>query len=75
MLRNLGVQDVHLMTNNPLKVNDLRSAGMSVSQRVSHLPPMPELAAAYVAVKRDRMGHLVSVPPVEASDAPARKVG
>jgi len=75
MLRDLGVHDVHLMTNNPLKVSGLRDAGMHVSERVPHLPPMHELAADYVAVKRDRMGHLVSVPPVEDDDGMTRKVG
>ncbi|MCP4503480.1 MAG: GTP cyclohydrolase II [Deltaproteobacteria bacterium] len=67
MLHDLGVRSVQLMTNNPLKVSGLENAGMNVQKRLPHVTPMPELAAEYVAVKRDRMGHLIANHKLSAS--------
>lgn len=58
MLRDLGVQEVELMTNNPLKIEGLQKYGIDIARRRPHLVEMPEPAEAYVATKVERMGHL-----------------
>jgi GTP cyclohydrolase II len=59
MLRLLGRDAVRLLTNNPAKVAGLKAAGIDVVERVPHaLPPNPH-NAHYLAVKRDRTGHLL----------------
>ena len=57
MLALLGQDRIRLLTNNPLKVASLESAGIAVIERVPHhLPPNPH-NARYLATKRDRTGH------------------
>ena len=59
MLRLLSQDKVRLLTNNPAKVAGLNAAGVTVIERVPHaLPPNPH-NAHYLAVKRDRTGHLL----------------
>jgi len=59
MLRLLCQDKVRLLTNNPAKVAGLNAAGVTVIERVPHaLPPNPH-NAHYLAVKRDRTGHLL----------------
>jgi GTP cyclohydrolase II len=59
MLKLLGQDNVRLLTNNPAKVVGLEDAGVTVAERVPHaLPPNPH-NAHYLAVKRDRTGHLL----------------
>jgi GTP cyclohydrolase II len=74
ILRDLGVRTVRLMTNNPLKVQGLRDAGVVVAERVSHWVGENQHNLGYLAVKRRKMGHhpdtavrLRSVPPVKAA--------
>jgi GTP cyclohydrolase II len=57
ILRDLGARSVRLMTNNPLKVEGLRRAGVQVSDRSPHWVPENQHNAAYLAVKRRKMGH------------------
>ncbi len=58
MLRALGVEAVRLLTNNPRKVAGLEAAGIVVVERIAHhLAPNPH-NADYLAVKRERSGHL-----------------
>lgn len=63
MLRDLGVQSVALMTNNPLKVDGLVEAGMPVTRRVSHVVAPSTQAADYLHTKQVRMGHLLETTP------------
>ncbi|MEQ1639834.1 MAG: GTP cyclohydrolase II [Novosphingobium sp.] len=59
MLGLLGVGQVRLMTNNPVKVEALTAAGVTVTERVPHqLPPNPH-NARYLDTKRDRSGHIL----------------
>ncbi|MFN2099527.1 GTP cyclohydrolase II [Altererythrobacter sp. MF3-039] len=59
MLDLMGVRTVRLMTNNPKKVAALRSAGVTVSERVQHQLPDNPHNMRYLATKRDRSGHLL----------------
>lgn len=59
MLRQLGVAQVRLMTNNPDKVEGLSGLGVDVVERVPHAFPTNEHNAFYLSVKRDKTGHLL----------------
>lgn len=67
ILRDLGVQSVRLLTNNPLKVRGLEEAGVVVASRVAHWVGENQHNAGYLAVKRRKMGHHADVPPVPPS--------
>jgi GTP cyclohydrolase II/3,4-dihydroxy 2-butanone 4-phosphate synthase/GTP cyclohydrolase II len=57
ILRDLGVESVRLLTNNPLKVKGLEEAGVVVNERVPHWVGENQHNAGYLAVKRRKMGH------------------
>jgi len=57
MLAQLGVESTVLMTNNPLKVEGLRDAGVPVSSRTPHLFEASPYAQSYLDTKSRRMGH------------------
>jgi len=57
ILRDLGVESVRLLTNNPLKVKGLEDAGVVVSNRMAHWVGENQHNAGYLAVKRRKMGH------------------
>jgi 3,4-dihydroxy 2-butanone 4-phosphate synthase/GTP cyclohydrolase II len=59
ILRDLGLSTIRLMTNNPRKVVGLDAYGLRIVERVPlELPATPE-NQAYLATKRDKMGHLI----------------
>ena len=57
ILADLGVRSVRLLTNNPLKVAGVRAAGVAVTERMAHWVGENQHNAAYLAVKRRKMGH------------------
>jgi 3,4-dihydroxy 2-butanone 4-phosphate synthase/GTP cyclohydrolase II len=61
ILEDLGVRSVRLMTNNPLKCEQLQAYGMPVSSQVaSYIAPTPD-NEHYLRTKRERMGHTLPV--------------
>ncbi|MFP5020782.1 GTP cyclohydrolase II [Pseudonocardia phyllosphaerae] len=58
ILRDLGVQHVRLLTNNPEKVEALKSNGIGV-ERVPHEILPNDHSVTYLTAKRDRLGHLL----------------
>ncbi len=58
MLHQLGVNNVRLMTNNPLKVDGLAAHGLGVTRVEHSMPPNPH-NSAYLGTKRDRQGHML----------------
>jgi GTP cyclohydrolase II len=58
MLRKLGINEVHLLTNNPNKVAGLEAAGVEVVERVPHHMPANRHNADYLATKHKKSGHL-----------------
>jgi GTP cyclohydrolase II len=60
ILQDLGVSQVRLMTNNPLKVEALERAGLKVADRVAIEVGRNEVNSAYLDTKRDRMRHMLS---------------
>jgi len=59
MLNKVGVDNVRLMTNNPLKVEGLRSNGIEVVERLPHLIGRCQTNNDYLSTKAKRMGHLI----------------
>ena len=58
ILRTLGIDRVRLLTNNPAKVAGLEASGISVVERIGHHMPANPHNADYLAVKRQKSGHL-----------------
>jgi GTP cyclohydrolase II len=71
MLRQLGVDKVTALTNNPEKIKALRAAGLNVvaSQRVLGRPSAHNVR--YLASKRDRAGHEIDMDAVMARNPSA----
>lgn len=61
ILKDLGLNKVRLLTNNPKKTEafNLRGFDLEVVDQVPILPPMNEHNAQYLATKRDKMGHQI----------------
>lgn len=57
ILKDLGVESVRLMTNNPDKTSSLEAYGIRVVERVALTPRPNDHNIAYLTTKRDRMGH------------------
>jgi GTP cyclohydrolase II len=57
MLRHLGVRSVRLMTNNPEKVEAMRTYGIEVRERVPVLIRPNVHSRGYLEAKRTRMNH------------------
>jgi GTP cyclohydrolase II len=59
ILRYFGLQAVRLLSNNPEKVHAVEAAGVQVVERVPCIADALDTRAAYLATKRDKMGHLL----------------
>jgi GTP cyclohydrolase II len=60
ILKQMGVETVRLITNNPEKVEALELAGVKVIERISAEVPSEPTNERYLQTKREKMGHLVS---------------
>ncbi|KAI3849185.1 hypothetical protein MKW92_046579 [Papaver armeniacum] len=58
ILRDVGVQSMKLMTNNPTKYVGLKGYGLSIVGRVPLLTPITKDNHRYLETKRRRMGHV-----------------
>jgi GTP cyclohydrolase II len=59
MLRLLGIGDVALLTNNPMKMAGLREAGITVAERIALVAPVNKSNRDYLEAKQQRAGHLI----------------
>ncbi len=57
ILRDLGIESVRLLSNNPAKRNFLEHAGIAVTETVPLIVGIAEENKGYLEVKRARMGH------------------
>jgi 3,4-dihydroxy 2-butanone 4-phosphate synthase/GTP cyclohydrolase II len=59
ILKDLGLHEIRLLTNNPKKKEafNLRGFDLTVVDQVPIIPEVNEHNAAYLATKRDKMGH------------------
>ena len=57
ILKDLGIREVHLLTNNPVKEKELGTFGIAVTKRVP-LEMQPHTAnRAYLKIKKQKLGH------------------
>jgi GTP cyclohydrolase II len=61
VLRELGLLELRLLTNNPAKIAGLESAGLKVVERIAQLPTLNPMNLAYLRTKAERMGHLLEL--------------
>jgi GTP cyclohydrolase II len=61
ILEDLGVKSIHLITNNPLKIEHLRKLGVPVTERVPLQPTVTADNAEYLFTKVRRMNHLLNL--------------
>ena len=59
MLKNLGIRQLRLLTNNPRKLIGLSGFGLEIVERVPIEIDPNEVNLFYMETKRDRMGHLL----------------
>ncbi|PVG82991.1 bifunctional 3,4-dihydroxy-2-butanone-4-phosphate synthase/GTP cyclohydrolase II [Nocardioides gansuensis] len=59
ILRDLGIESVRLLTNNPKKTASLEDFGIHVAERVGLTTQTNEHNIDYLRTKRDRMGHVL----------------
>lgn len=59
MLKDLGVKNIRLLTNNPDKVNSLENSGINIIERVHIEANHNEISAFYMATKAHKMGHIL----------------
>jgi 3,4-dihydroxy 2-butanone 4-phosphate synthase / GTP cyclohydrolase II len=60
ILKDLGVRKIYLLTNNPEKVSGIRKHGLSILRRIPLEIPPNGMNRAYLKVKKDKLGHLLS---------------
>jgi len=59
VLFDMGLCQVRVMSNNPLKLRALEEAGLKIVERVSIEVEPPESAEHYLRTKKEKMGHLL----------------
>jgi 3,4-dihydroxy 2-butanone 4-phosphate synthase/GTP cyclohydrolase II len=59
ILRDLNMDRIKLLTNNPAKVSGLEMYDVEVSERVSLVLPTQKHNDFYMSTKRDKMGHII----------------
>ncbi len=62
ILRELGVERVRLITNNPRKIDALKRAGLAV-ERAKQRVAATDANIDYLRVKASKLGHLLDLPP------------
>jgi 3,4-dihydroxy 2-butanone 4-phosphate synthase/GTP cyclohydrolase II len=60
ILRDLGLSSIRIMTNNPRKLVGIDGYGLEIVERVPLAVPPHAENAGYLAVKRDKLGHLLA---------------
>lgn len=73
MLRELGVESVEIMTNNPDKVESLKRLGIVIERRLPVLVPATPFSAAYLDTKRRLMQHELPSSPVASPPEPEKQ--
>ena len=59
ILKEFGLSDIHLITNNPKKIQELEELGTKVKKRVKAKIPPTEHNLSYLKTKQAKLGHLL----------------
>jgi 3,4-dihydroxy 2-butanone 4-phosphate synthase/GTP cyclohydrolase II len=62
ILRELGVERVRLLTNNPRKLRALEACGLTVAEREPLVVAPTRDNARYLRAKQEKLGHLLDLP-------------
>ncbi|GBD88904.1 riboflavin biosynthesis protein RibBA [bacterium BMS3Abin03] len=60
VLKDLGIQKIRLLTNNPKKIIGLKGYDLEIVERVPIEIPPNEINEKYLKTKRDRLGHFLN---------------
>ncbi|RDI43127.1 bifunctional 3,4-dihydroxy-2-butanone-4-phosphate synthase/GTP cyclohydrolase II [Falsibacillus pallidus] len=60
ILKELGVREIKLLTNNPRKISGLKGHGLQVVERVPIQMPSSESNEKYLKTKVEKLGHLLN---------------
>jgi 3,4-dihydroxy 2-butanone 4-phosphate synthase/GTP cyclohydrolase II len=61
ILYDLGIRKIRLLTNNPKKIIGISGYGLEVVERVNIEIPPNKVNRKYLAAKRDKLGHLLTL--------------
>ncbi len=59
ILKDLGLQDIRLLTNNPRKIVGLKGWGLNIIERVPLITPANLYSKQYLTTKAEKLGHLL----------------
>lgn len=59
ILKDLKINKIKLMTNNPEKINDLKLKGIDIVERIPIEISYSESCSSYMKTKKDKMGHIL----------------
>lgn len=59
ILRDLGLSELRLITNNPRKIVGLEGHGLTVVERISLTTPTHQHNAKYLKTKKEKLGHIL----------------
>ncbi len=62
ILADQGLTSIRILTNNPRKIVGIEGYGLTVSERVHLQIPPTKHTAGYLRTKREKLGHLLTVP-------------
>jgi GTP cyclohydrolase II len=66
MLRHFGIRALRLMTNNPRKIDALKTLDIDV-ERIEHVASSTRFNSRYLATKASKLGHMLPKPPAHTS--------
>ncbi|MFM9053626.1 MAG: bifunctional 3,4-dihydroxy-2-butanone-4-phosphate synthase/GTP cyclohydrolase II, partial [Solirubrobacterales bacterium] len=58
-LRDLGLTEIRILTNNPKKIVGLEGHGLSVTEQIEIVAPPNRHNEDYLRTKQERMGHIL----------------
>ena len=61
MMHSLGIRNIRLITNNPVKRAGLEGYGMKIVETIHLEVPANEHNQFYLETKRDKMGHFLNI--------------
>lgn len=59
ILKDLGIDSIRLLTNNPDKISDIEKYGIHVAERVPLITGRNSINSRYLNTKREKMGHMI----------------
>lgn len=74
ILRDLNIQSIKLMTNNPYKIKQLEELGVKISERVPLQVKANEFNSKYLQSKRNKMNHFLAEDIVQSAVSVAERV-